>query len=188
MSDESDLAFTIEGEVIDSEAFIQTDDSFSFVEGLSDGESDITALRLSQEYFTSNDFRSLGVRSQFNVGLPIFDATETEVGIDGLFWSWQGQGQYLQRLGDSNLILASRLNIQLTPDLLLPLEQLTLGGLRSVRGYRQNLSIGDNGVIGNVELQIPVLGNPQSHFVRVIGERKKVGEIPVATNFPILRS
>ena len=166
LSEESDLAFTIEGEVIDSEAFIQTDDSFSFVEGLSDGESDITALRLSQEYFTSNDSRSFGVRSQFNVGLPIFDATETEVGIDGLFWSWQGQGQYLQRLGNSNLILASRLNIQLTPDRLLPLEQLTLGGLRSVRGYRQNLSIGDNGVIGNVELQIPVFGNPESHFVR----------------------
>ena len=168
LSDQSDLAFTIEGEVIDSEAFIQTDDSFSFVEGLPDGESDITALRLSQEYFTNNDSRSVGVRSQFNVGLPIFDATETEVGIDGLFWSWQGQGQYLQRLGNSNLILASRLNIQLTPDRLLPLEQLTLGGLRSVRGYRQNLSIGDNGVIGNVELQIPVLGNPESHFVRVI--------------------
>ena len=168
LSESSDLAFAILGEIIDSESFIETDDSFSFVEGLPDGESDITALRLSQEYFTRNGSLSVGVRSQFNVGLPIFNATETEVGIDGLFWSWQGQTQYLQRLGSSNVILASRLNVQLTPDRLLPLEQISLGGLRSVRGYRQNLSIGDNGVIGNVELQIPVVGTPESHFVRII--------------------
>ena len=168
LSESSELAFGILGEIIDSESFIQTDDSFSFVEGLPDGESDITALRLSQEYFTRNGSHSVGVRSQFNVGLPIFDATKTEVGIDGLFWSWQGQTQYLQRLGNSDLILASRLNVQLSPDRLLPLEQISLGGLRSVRGYRQNLSIGDNGVIGNVELQIPVVGTPESHFIRII--------------------
>lgn len=57
----------------------------------------------------------------------------------------------------NNFLLVSSLNVQLSSDSLLPIEQITLGGVNSVKGYRQNLSIGDNGVIGNVELQIPLV-------------------------------
>ena len=52
--------------------------------------------------------------------------------------------------------------MQLTDDKLLPIEQITLGGNSSVRGYRQNLSLGDNGVIGNVELQVPLIRSSTS--------------------------
>ena len=164
LSPSSEIIFTMQGDFLDSDSFIETVVPFGFVDGLPDGESNISALRLIQEYFTRNGSSSLGIRSNFNVGLPIFGATETEIGIDGLFWSWQGQAQYLKRLNSGNLTLSSRLNVQLTPDQLLPIEQLTLGGFSTVRGYRQNLSIGDNGVIGSVELKIPIVGTPESHF------------------------
>lgn len=156
-----ELALEIKAELIDSKTFVQEDIPAGFVAGLEDeGRSQITALRLIQEYFGRGEQSSIAARSQFNVGLPIFDATETDVGIDGLFWSWQGQGQWLRRF--DNLLLVSTLNIQLTNDNLLPVEQLTLGGNESVRGYRQNLILGDSGAIGNVELQIPLIETSRS--------------------------
>ncbi|MGL6337765.1 MAG: ShlB/FhaC/HecB family hemolysin secretion/activation protein, partial [Waterburya sp.] len=142
-------------EHIQSETFIDNDFSFAFTEGLPNGESKISALRLATEYINRGETSSLRVRSQFSLGIDLLDATVTNAGIDGLFWSWQGVAQWLKKL-DNDLILASNLDIQLTPDKLLPIEQISVGGVNSVRGYRQNLSIGDNGVIGSVELQIPL--------------------------------
>lgn len=156
----AELAFEVKLELIDSETFVRDDFSFAFVDGLEDGRSQITAMRLIQDYFSQDERNSVAIRSQFNIGLDLFDATETRVGKDALFWSWQGQTQWLRRF--NNLSLISTLNIQLTPDKLLPVEQFTLGGRDSVKGYRQNLSIGDNGVTANTELQIPLLETPES--------------------------
>ena len=148
------LVLGIEINHIQNESFVMSDFSFAFVDGLSDGKSKITALRFAQEYFGRGSKSSLAVRSQFNLGINLFDATVTETGIDSLFWSWQGQAQWAKKVND--LLLLSTLNIQLTGDQLLPIEQISLGGKNTVRGYRQNLSIGDNGIIGNLELQIPL--------------------------------
>ena len=152
---QSELVLAIEFELIESETFVNRDFSFAFVDGLRDGKSNISVLRLTQEYFDREQTSSLALRSQFNVGMDLFDPTVTEVGIDGLFWSWQGQGQWLKKIDD--LLLVSTLNMQFTGDKLLPIEQLTLGGANSVKGYRQNLSIGDNGIIGSIELQMPLI-------------------------------
>jgi filamentous hemagglutinin family protein len=143
-------------EQISSETFIDNDVSYPFTEGLPDGESKITALRLATEYINKGETSALLLRSQFNLGIDLLDATVSNEGIDGLFWSWLGKAQLLKKLNDDDWILASNLDIQLTPDKLLPIEQISVGGINSVRGYRQNLSIGDNGVIGSVELQIPL--------------------------------
>ena len=151
----AELAIGAELELIKSETFVNNDFSFAFVDGLEDGQSRITALRLIQEYFNQSERSSIALRSRFNLGLNLFDATKTELGQDALYWSWQGQTQWLRKLG--NLSLISTLNLQLTPDRLLPVEQFSLGGTGSVRGYRSNLSIGDNGVTANVELQIPIV-------------------------------
>jgi filamentous hemagglutinin family protein len=143
-------------EQITSETFIDNDVSYPFTEGLPDGESKITALRLATEYINRGETSAFLLRSQFNLGIDLLDATVSNRGIDGLFWSWQGKAQWLKKLNKKEWILASNLDIQLTPDKLLPIEQISVGGINSVRGYRQNLSIGDNGVIGSVELQIPL--------------------------------
>ena len=47
----------------------------------------------------------------------------------------------------------------MSDDKLLPTEQITIGGTNSVRGYRRNLSLGDNGIVGSLELQIPLVNN-----------------------------
>ena len=150
----STLDVAVDLEHIQTESFLQGE-SNPFVDGLDDGESQLTALRLIGEYGTQTDNSSLAFRSQLNLGLDVLDATVTNVGRDGLFWSWQLEGEWLRRL--AGLLLVSNLNVQLSPDQLLPVEQLSLGGRNNVRGYRQNLSLGDNGVIGSVGVEIPLL-------------------------------
>ncbi|MEL6928837.1 MAG: ShlB/FhaC/HecB family hemolysin secretion/activation protein, partial [Cyanobacteria bacterium J06600_6] len=157
---QTELAFAIQFELIESETFVDRDFSFAFVDGLENGKSNLSILRLTQEYFDRRKTSSIALRSQFNVGVDVFDPTVTEVGVDSLFWSWKGQGQWLKKI--DNILLLSSLNVQFTDDKLLPIEQLSLGGVNSVRGYRQNLSIGDNGIVGSIELQVPLI--QKSHW------------------------
>lgn len=152
------LNFSVELEKLESETFIAEDFSFSFVDGLEDGVSRITPLRISQEYIRRGNSNLVAAESQFNVGLDLFDATKNESGIDGSFWSWQGNFQWLKAFDeDGDWLLRTNLSTQLSPDNLLPLEQLTVGGVGSVRGYRQNLIVGDNGIVAVAEGQVPVV-------------------------------
>lgn len=153
----------IELESITSETFIDGDFSFAFVEGLEDGRSKINALRLSQNFSQSGENSQFIATSQFNIGLDIFDTTINDsTGADGLYWSWQGQTQWLREF--SSFSLLSSLSLQLSPDRLLPLEQIAIGGFNSVRGYRQNLLIGDNGVSGSLELRYPIYSGNVGQF------------------------
>lgn len=43
----------------------------------------------------------------------------------------------------------------------MPLEQFSLGGIESVRGYRQDLLLADNGIFTSAEVQLPVLRIPK---------------------------
>ena len=161
-SETEELTFSFQLEKLRSETFVAEDVSFPFVDGLEDGTSRITPLRLGQEYFRRSDRNLIAVDSQFNVGLDILDATSNNTGIDGSFWSWQGNAQWIRAFdSDGDWQLRTSLSTQLTPDKLLPLEQLTVGGLGSVRGYRQNLVVGDNGIIGIVEGQLPIVRDDQ---------------------------
>lgn len=141
-------------EHIDSETFVLDDFSFAFTPGLPDGESKSTILRLTQEYSQKGNTHLLGVRSQFNLGLDVLDTTKTAQGIDGLFWSWTGEASYLKSFDtENNSLFLATLNLQLTPDKLLPIEQITIGGVSKGMGYRPNIGVADNGIIGTLELQ-----------------------------------
>ena len=102
--------------------------------------------------------------------MDIFDATTSNSNPDGIFVSWLGQAQWTKALNsDRDLLFVTRLATQLTPDSLLPLEQFTLGGVGTVRGYRQNQEIGDNAVVGTIELYVPLVGDRFSdHNVNLI--------------------
>ncbi len=151
-SDQLTLGIGIE--LTNSGTFILDDLSFAFTEGLEDGESRIRTLFLSQEYVKNGANSLLAARSQFNLGLDIFNATKTDVGIDGIYWAWQGDLQYLFSLDKRrNKVLVTRIAAQLTPDKLLPIKQLTIGGYGTVRGYARNIGVADNGVFGSVEFQ-----------------------------------
>lgn len=124
-----------------------------------DGETRISALRFFQEY-TNRDLRQvLALRSQFSIGLDAFNSTvndDFEAEPDSRFLTWRGQGQYVRRLGRDTL-LVFRSDLQFATTTLVPLEQFSVGGLQSVRGYRQDALLTDNGFFSSAEVRIPLL-------------------------------
>lgn len=62
----------------------------------------------------------------------------------------------------------ARADLQLSDSPLLSLEQLSMGGALTVRGYRENTLVRDNGAIGSLELRLPVWRRPESAFSFVV--------------------
>ncbi|MBF2064821.1 MAG: ShlB/FhaC/HecB family hemolysin secretion/activation protein [Calothrix sp. C42_A2020_038] len=124
-----------------------------------DGNSRTRVVKFGQDYVKRDTEGAWALRSQFNFGLGIFDATVNSSPIpDGQFFSWQGQVQRVQRLGNDNLLIAQA-DVQLTPDSLLPSQQFVIGGGQSLRGYRQNARSGDNGIRFSLEDRIALVKN-----------------------------
>ncbi|MEM9486251.1 MAG: ShlB/FhaC/HecB family hemolysin secretion/activation protein [Cyanobacteria bacterium P01_F01_bin.116] len=142
-----------------SESFILDDIPFSFSLGPEEGKSQVSALRFYQDWVKRSQSRVLAARSQFSVGIDAFDATVNDSGIDGRFFSWLGQFQWIEQVSPRFLVL-TRVGAQLTPDALLPIERFSLGGIGTVRGYSQNQLVTDNAITGSVEFRIPVTKDP----------------------------
>ena len=120
-----------------------------------DGETTISALRFFQEWTRRNNDEVFALRSQFNLGLGILGATENTELPDSSFFSWRGQGQYVRSLGKNTLLVLSN-DLQIATEELVPLEKFGLGGLYSVRGYRQDFLLTDNAVFASAEIQLPI--------------------------------
>lgn len=121
-----------------------------------DGETRISALRFFQEWSQRSPEAVFALRSQFSLGIDAFNATINDTPPDSQFFSWRGQGQYVRLLAPETLLVV-RSDLQLATEALVPLEQIGLGGLRSVRGYRQDILLTDNGFFSSAEVQLPVL-------------------------------
>ncbi|MBD2559720.1 MULTISPECIES: ShlB/FhaC/HecB family hemolysin secretion/activation protein [Nostoc] len=157
----SEFALGLAFDLRRSQTFILNDIPFSFTEGPEDGESRVTVIRFSQDWLQRNANSVLAARSQFSFGIDAIDATVNDSGTDGRFFSWVGQFQWVQRLSPRILMLA-KVNTQLTPDSLLSLEKISIGGVDTVRGYNQNQIVADNGVVGGVEVRIPLASNVET--------------------------
>ena len=138
--------------------FVLNNIPYSFSEGSQNGKSNVTVLRFSQDWVKRSANKVLAARSQFSLGVDAFDATTNNTGTDGRFFSWLGQFQWVQQLSPRTLLL-TRFTAQLTGDSLLSLEKFSVGGLDTVRGYRQNQLVTDNGIVGSVELRFPPISN-----------------------------
>jgi hemolysin activation/secretion protein len=134
---------------------------FAFQEGTDNGKAVVTVLRLvAPEWVWRSAVQVLACRSQFSFGLDALGATVNSGPVpSGRFFAWLGQFQWARRLGVLDAESVVRADIQLTPNRLFGLEQFSLGGAHSVRGYRENLLVRDNGTAGSVEIRIPVLRN-----------------------------
>ncbi len=123
------------------------------------GVSRTSVILFGQDYVRRGTRGSWSVRSQFNLGTGLLDATTNNSPIpDGQFFKWNGQVQRVQQL-DRNHLLILQTDLQLTPNSLLPSQQFVIGGVQSVRGYRQNARAGDNGFRLSVEDRIAVRRN-----------------------------
>ncbi|MBW4508008.1 MAG: ShlB/FhaC/HecB family hemolysin secretion/activation protein [Scytonematopsis contorta HA4267-MV1] len=124
------------------------------------GETRLSTIRFFQEYTKRDSQQVLALRSQFNLGVGFLGSTINEVEPDSRFFSWRGQGQYVRLLAP-DMLLVLRSDIQLATTSLVPLEQFGLGGLQSVRGYRQDFLLTDNGFLGSAEVRLPVFRVPE---------------------------
>jgi hemolysin activation/secretion protein len=127
------------------------------------GKSRVTAIRLGGEAWWRGRSRAFAGRATFSFGIDVFGATNptqtssmpfsqpNEEFSAGLF---QLQGvEYLPWYG---IRVHTRLDFQLADGPLLGLEQMAAGGEGSVRGFRKNLLVRDQGVATSLEFRFPL--------------------------------
>ncbi|MDJ1176410.1 ShlB/FhaC/HecB family hemolysin secretion/activation protein [Roseofilum capinflatum] len=120
------------------------------------GYTEVTALRLFQEWIKRNPKEVLFLRSQLSFGFDRLDETQNRDPIpDNPFFVWRLQSQWSKLWGEDNLVLW-RSDLQLATNPLLPLEAFRLGGFDSVRGYRQDGVLTDSGWFSSLELHFRV--------------------------------
>ena len=79
------------------------------------------------------------------------------------FLVWRGQAQYIRQLSNkTNLLL--RGDLQLADRPLVSLEQFRAGGALSVRGYRRDRTLGDNGLFFSTELPHQIWTTSNGNF------------------------
>ena len=170
---------------------------FTLSPGAINGESTVFVTRLTLDWTNRSQVHVLALRSVFNLGLYGFGSTHAESGTaastvqgvnsevpDSNFFSWVGQGQYVRRIFDTPALrdapdtlgwnalrettLVLRANAQLSNRPLLALEQFSIGGMQSVRGYRENQLLRDDGVFASAEMRVPIwLAKDKSPIVSV---------------------
>ena len=130
----------------------------------SKGRTRISTLRFFQEWTQRGEGEVIAVRSQFSFGIDTFNPTINQDPPDSLYFLWRGQAQWVRLLAPDTLLLV-RTDLQLADRPLVPVEQFGLGGLFTVRGYRQDALLTDNGVFASVELRLPIFREPRQEMV-----------------------
>jgi hemolysin activation/secretion protein len=119
-----------------------------------EGYTRTRVIKFGQDYVRRDLRGAWSFRSLFSLGIGALDATLNSNPVpDGRFFSWLGQVQRVQILNENNFLIVGT-DIQLTPDPLFPSQQFVIGGGQSLRGYRQNIRAGDNGVRFTIEDRI----------------------------------
>ncbi|MGI2906024.1 ShlB/FhaC/HecB family hemolysin secretion/activation protein [Tolypothrix sp. VBCCA 56010] len=121
-----------------------------------EGRTRISALRFFQDWVRRDERQVLAARSQFSFGLGLFDATINDDAPDSRFFSWRGQAQWTRLLAADTLLIV-RGDIQVADSALVPFEQFGIGGQQTVRGYRQDALLTDNGILFSTEFRLPIL-------------------------------
>jgi hemolysin activation/secretion protein len=145
---------------------------FAFSPGTpANGRVRLSALRFAQSWLTHNPDRVLSARSTFSVGVDAYDPTLNSSGEpDARFLAWLGQLQWVERLFARHDELVTRVDTQVTDDPMLSLEQFSVGGAHSVRGYRENQLVGDNGLVASMEYRLSLWSDPgRGHRVQLAG-------------------
>ncbi|ELS01517.1 hemolysin activation/secretion protein [Xenococcus sp. PCC 7305] len=149
-------------ELIAGISFIHTNSRSTFLDGLpfpspsgasdDEGKTKVSAIRLIQDYTNRNQRRVWALRSQLSIGIDAFDSNVSVDRQDSKFVAWAGQANYYRILTNKTAFLL-RSRMQFADDGLVPLEQFSIGGVYTVRGYAQNILIADNGFFVSAEIQ-----------------------------------
>jgi hemolysin activation/secretion protein len=144
--------------VRENETYIFGNNSFPFIGN--NGSNQATVWRAFQDYTQHWQKHALALRSTFSLGINALGATpKTNNQPSGEFFAWLGQGQYAYLLHeDTGTQAVIRGNAQFSDLPLLPLERLAVGGVNTVRGYRENYLVRDQGYNVSFELHLPLIG------------------------------
>ena len=161
-----EFAIGLTGSFRDSQSYL-LGEPFPLSPGADDnGRTKVFALRFFQDWTLQDRSQVISFRSQFNLGLEALGSTINDPvpGVESIpdseFFSWQGQAQWARLLGPDTLFIL-RGNAQFADQTLLLSEQFSIGGFGSVRGYRQNQLLTDNGVFGSAEVRFPIMRVPE---------------------------
>lgn len=132
-------------------------EGFQFSRGLEDdGVAKVVVVRVGARFTHRDQKQVIAARSTISTGLKTGDVTITDTEPDGEFVSWLGQFQWARRFEWLAARMIARIDMQLTLDPLLPLEQFAIGGHTTVRGYRENRFVRDNGWVSSIEFRVPI--------------------------------
>ena len=130
---------------------------FSISPGSTDGMTRIAALRVSPEYVYRSSKRVIAVRTTLSFGLDTQDPVLDESFMGPEFFSWLTQASWVEAIGSSENLFALKSYYQHTDERLISMEQFSLGGMNTIRGYRENQIIRDNAFSISPEVRIPIL-------------------------------
>ena len=161
-----EFALALTGEYISNRTFLDKE-PFSFYPGMENGKAIVTALRFSQEWIYRALAQVIALRSRLSFGIDALGATVHPSGLpDGRFVSWLLQVQWAKRHKFLDIQTILRMDLQLANQSLLAVEQIAVGGRYSVRGYREDTLVRDNGFIASLETRIPLIRNrPYADFL-----------------------
>lgn len=141
----------------ENRSFLQ-DQPFEFTQGATNGVFKLAVLRFTQDWVHRGENQIFSALSRISVGIGALGATTTgpDTSPDGRFFSWLGEGQWLRQLPFLRTQLLGRGLVQISDDHLFSLEQISIGGRTSVRGYRAFSLIRDNAGIVSFEVRVPI--------------------------------
>ena len=128
---------------------------FSFVAGIPDAISRVDVARATAELNASRTDQVAFLRLQASRGRTNVVADAGDNAPARSFQSFALQGQYAVRLAEWGLQALARFDGQFSNDRLLPLEKKALGGVETVRGFRENLLLRDRAAAATLELRAP---------------------------------
>jgi len=137
---------------------------FSFVAGEPTGTSTVRATRFQQDWIERWESQALAVRSTFSWGRTNTIASTDPAVAPQRFFVWLGQANFVRRVLQNGANVSMRGTVQATQDRVVPLEQFTLGGVFSVRGYIENQVVRDRGYNASIEFRYPIFQNPGQRF------------------------
>lgn len=172
LTERSRIGFALTAENRKSETFL-LGDPFPFEEGTDDGRVVVNVLRVRQDFLYRDLHQVVAARSQLTTGLDVLGATDDGCAFDATgictrgsangdsipdarFVAWLGQFQWVRRFDRWDVEAVFRADLQVASRPLFSLEQFSVGGYQSVRGYRENQLVRDDGFTSSLELRIPV--------------------------------
>ncbi len=149
-----ELSLTLKGEHRRSDVLV-SGEPFSISPGSVNGQTRISALRLSPEYVYRSQERVIAARTTFSFGLDELNPILGDE-FDPEYFTWMTQASWVESVSENDTLLVVKLFHQHTDDRVVSMEQFSLGGVNTIRGYRENQLIRDNAFIISPELRFPV--------------------------------